>query len=444
MSTTITITKPLAYQVYQRNGSNQADITITGTYTGTAPSGVQARWQGGTWTNISATIGGGTYSGSLTAQTGGQGTLDVRDTGVPAVTASVTYIGVGDVFLVIGQSNAAGELDNSQIYTHATLKAAQYGFTTNTWGELLDPTGANVAKGSVWPLLATYIMASQSVPVAFIPCAVGGTSLVSGSAEWTSAGSRYVDTVARVAAAKVNGIKAMLWYQGENDALAGVTYSAYAFSLTTMRTNLCTSFGLGTIPLVAALIGSCATATDANLDAIRRGIFYCWDNDANIKAGPTAHDRLFSDGTHWKSDAEAAILAARWWRCLKYHYYSGTENARGAAFSTGARTGSLVTVVFSNVTTALQSATAAGWEYTRNSVPITVNSASVTASNTVVLTLGSAPSSGTETVTFCSGDNGAGSQLRDSGVVAEMPPEPIIAQSVTPSGGGSTGRSWYY
>lgn len=446
MATAITIGSPKAYQVFQRNGSNQSTMLISGTYTGSAPSGVQARWSGGSWTSLtSTTIAGGNYVGTLAAQTGGQGTLEVRDTGVPATTASVAYIGVGDVFLVCGQSNSAGELTNYQSYSHATLKAGKYDFSNSAWEELTDPSGANTARGSVWPLLATRIMAHTSVPVAFVCCAVGGTRLYASPAHWSSGGANYIDTVARVAASKVNGFKCILFYQGESDALEGVSAVNYRTALSTFVTDLCTSMGLGDFYAIVALIGSTATATDANLNAIRQGIIYDWINDgAHTKSGPVAHDQLFADGTHWSTDEQANRLADRWWRCILRHGFSGSETARGPVFASAVRVGSQVTVTFTNVMGAgLQAATATGWDYIWNGTPLTVTSATVTSATTIVLTLGSNPATGTETITFASGDNAAGSQLRDASAYAEFPPEPIYAESVSATGSSSSGRGWY-
>jgi len=445
MATAITIISPKAYQVFQRDGSDEADIVIEGTYTGSAPSAVEARWQGGTWTDISATIGGGTYDGALAAQTAGQGLLEVRDAGVPTTSAVVSYIGIGDVFIVCGQSNAAGELTNFQSYTHATLKAGKYDFSNSAWEELTDPTGANTARGSVWPLLATKFMADQSVPVAFVCCAVGGTSLYAAPAHWSSGGANFVDTVARVAASKINAAKGILWYQGENDAEAGVSAVNYRAALTAFQSDLVTAMGIGAIWVFAAMIGAVNGVADANLDAIRQGILYDWINNASTKPGPPAHDQLFADSTHWSTDAQAAILAGRWWRALKVAWYGGSENSRGAIFVSAARVNSLVTVTFTNVTGTLKNATALGWEYTIDGNPVAVIDAVVTASDTVVLTLGSNPAAGTELISYCVGNNGAGSQLRDMGALAELPPEPFNSQAVgSVTGSAAGGRGWYY
>lgn len=230
------VTFPKTRHVFQREGAT-TDLVLEGTWpvlTEPAPSGIEARYKGGAWTDIGATIdAGGTWSGTLTGQTDGQGTLEVRRTDTPADTKSVLYVGVGDVFLVAGQSNAQGHFDNYQTYTHATLKAGMFRKTSLVPDNLVDPTSSNADRGTVWPPLATHIMADQSVPVLFITAAKGGSGLVD-PPNWEPGRDIYRDCIAQVAASRVTGIKAILWYQGENEAAYSVTGAAYKTALSAM------------------------------------------------------------------------------------------------------------------------------------------------------------------------------------------------------------------
>jgi hypothetical protein len=446
MADTLTISTPAQYKCFQRGSDNKADILITGTFTGLTPIGVDATWNGGLWTALSSfSTGSGTFSGTLPAQNAGQGTLTIRDVDSPAVTASKTYVGIGDVYLCAGQSNCAGELDNFQSYSHATLKATMWGFNgTPAWADLVDPTGANTAKGSVWPLLATLIMADQGVPVAFIPTGVGSTTLVYGSAHWAHGGTRYNDAVARYGNAAPAGLKAILWYQGESDALNGATQAAYITALSQMLDDFQTDLGLSAVQLVAALIGSVAGATDAQTDAIRLATVDRWNNDPDILAGPVAYDQAFSDHLHWHTNTEAGRLANRWWRCLKAEFYGGAlEPARGPSFVSAARTGTTVTVRFTGGKGALQGqSNVTGWSYTDDGTPVGVSAATANGSDSVDLTLGGTPA-GVELVTWCSGDNGETAQLRDSGTLAEAPAETFVDQPVSSVPSGVSGRTWF-
>ena len=135
----ISITSPKTYQTYQRDENGQADISMSGTYTGT-PTAIEAQFNGGGWSTIDASPSGGSFSGAFSSQSG-QGTLKVHFTNDHAVTASVTSVGIGDVFLVAGQSSASGRGINSQAYAHSSLKASMYR-EDEVWAELTDPTDA--------------------------------------------------------------------------------------------------------------------------------------------------------------------------------------------------------------------------------------------------------------------------------------------------------------
>jgi len=127
----IGVNTPVAWQVLQRDGSDQADIAITGWYSG-SPTSIEARFAGGDWTEIDGSPSGGRFSGTLAGQSG-QGTLEVRFANDTGKSTSVANVGIGDIFVVAGQSNAEGRATNSQSYSHATLKASVY-TSSDKWG----------------------------------------------------------------------------------------------------------------------------------------------------------------------------------------------------------------------------------------------------------------------------------------------------------------------
>jgi hypothetical protein len=115
----LSITYPVQRQVFQRSTQNTATITVTGTYS----QPVDTIWvrftpvqtgQGTTkftnWTLLKANPLGGLFKGTITLEAGWykmdlKGTL--RDTLVGKV-ASLERVGVGEVFVIAGQSNAGG------------------------------------------------------------------------------------------------------------------------------------------------------------------------------------------------------------------------------------------------------------------------------------------------------------------------------------------------
>ena len=108
------ITYPANRIVYQRDVNNAATFTVAGTYSQLLDR-VEARFvpvQGGIatgWTLLEARPAGGSFAGQVTLQ-GGWYSLEVRGmlNGNPVVTATLERVGVGEVFLIMGHSNAQG------------------------------------------------------------------------------------------------------------------------------------------------------------------------------------------------------------------------------------------------------------------------------------------------------------------------------------------------
>jgi len=427
----IALTAPDAYQVFQRNGSDQADIAISGTYAGN-PTAIEASWNGGAFTTIDASPSGFAFSGTLSSQSAGQGQLIVRFADAPTIRATVADVGVGDVYVVAGQSNAEGRATNAQTYSHSSLKATVFR-QDDAWRDGNDPTDTSTANGSPWPLLATLLMADQGVPVAFITTAKGDTKLYTGT--WTKPGAEFTDCVQTIQNSGVNGIKAILWHQGESDVNDAVTASQYETALSQMLDDLQTDTGFTAAPLVCATLGYKTTggATRANLDAIRVGQLAAIANDADILAGPALYDVHLGDGggdgVHFKTDAELLTLAQRWWRVLKYHFYGGAQGI-APAFALAARASTLLTVTFAGGVAPLTGATSVtGWRFTDSGVDIAVNSAAANGTNAIDLTLASAPT-GTEAVSYGSFNDAAGASLLDSGTYP-LPPTPLVDGAVS-------------
>lgn len=439
MATAITISSPAAYQVFQRNGSDLADIVISGTYTGDAPSAVEARWSGGAWTNIAATIAGGNYAGALANQAAGQGTLEVRDAGNVGVTASKTYVGIGDVFVVAGQSNAAGRGDNYQSYSHATLRAGLFR-QDDAWRQLADPTDTERNLGSVWPLLATYVMAATGLPVAFVTTAKGDTELVSGT--WTKPGAEYSDSVQTVTLSHINAARAILWHQGEGDANNKISLAAYAGAFVQMLADLRADVpALANAPAVVAQIGYKSTGgvSASDLDNIRGAHVALWDSGAALP-GPVIYevdlDDDGGDGVHFKTDAELATLAARWWRMISHAFFGGADGRAPRVAGGSLFAADTLDIVFDHD---IAAATIAGWTLTDALGPVAPSSASVQGGDTLRIVC-ARPLYGAVRATFASGNNGVSTTMLDTAAIP-MPIEPIYDQLITTA--NATPMGWW-
>ncbi|MES2214034.1 MAG: Ig-like domain-containing protein [Patescibacteria group bacterium] len=447
---TITITTPKAYQVLQRNGSSQANIAITGTYTG-SPTAIEASWNGGAYSTISASPSGGTYSGTLSNQTAGQGTLTVRFTNTTSTSASASYVGIGDIYVVAGQSNASGRGINNNSYSHATLKATMFK-NDDTWAELADPLDSNTGQidsvssdsfaqmGTAYPLIATSIMADQSVPVAFLPAAKGGSAM----SEWsrsTATTTLYGSMYRRINA--IGGsVKGILWYQGESDADHGVDHGSglaatranYLSDLTTLANNVNSDFGAKLVVTQLAYSGVPPHVT--YLDDVRLAQKDAWDAGGNVLAGPAFPDVNLNnssgeDGTHFKSDADQLIQANRLWAAIKKDFYSGTDGRGPRLVSTNWGTSrSQIVLTFTDETLPLVTSSSIGGFAVTDSVGSKTISSAAASGSTVTLTLSSA-ATGATTVSYAIQNTGLGVTLPTDSSSLNLPAEVFQNESVT-------------
>jgi hypothetical protein len=320
----ISIASPTRYQVFQRSGTT-GTISISGTVYGTSNVTVEASWSGGAYADIATGVTGA-FSGSLASQTHGQGTLTLRIK-TTTVTASVDYVGIGDVFVIAGQSNASGRGTNTDLaYSHATLKAGNFG-NGYDWKELsslyfddntiqTDTVSGDAAYNytSAWIPMTTLFLADQAVPVAFIPCAKGGTTI----ADWQP-GADHSDRTTLYGSmnyriGQVGGAKAVLLWLGENDVVAGTAEATFNSGLDTLAN------AVNSDRSIKVMVCKIENAAAYDETAVNNAINTAWGDNTNVLTGPDFSDLTpTGDGSsvfHFKSDAEMSTTGGRWWNAL--------------------------------------------------------------------------------------------------------------------------------
>jgi hypothetical protein len=261
----VRLTAPLDYQVIQRTTRTEGTVLITVALADR--DAVKTSWQaritsGGQsnqWRDLRVNVIPTGVSASLTALAGGWRRLEVRglDDGRVVAESAVEHIGIGEVFVVAGQSNSANHGEERQ-QTQTRRVAA---FDGQKWRLAEDPQpGASGQGGSFVPPLGDELVHRLDVPVAFISCGIGATSvrewLPKGSifpspptieerveklpnGFWSSKGAAYDNFIARLKSVGPNGFRAVLWHQGESDAnqkdptrsLPGALYREYLETL---------------------------------------------------------------------------------------------------------------------------------------------------------------------------------------------------------------------
>lgn len=312
------------FQTFQRTGTN-GSFVVSGNV-GTGTHDIQARFNGAAWTTI-ASSASGTYSATLTNQIQGQGWLEVRWADKPWQEVGVNYVGIGDLFLVAGQSNAGGRGTNPQSYSSGNgIKATLFG-NDYLWHDLTDPTdnrtnqvdivSRDSGMGSVWPLVATFVLTNNGCPIAFIPCALSATA----SGSWLP-GSNHQDRTTLYGSMvyrgiQVGGVKAVLWWQGETDATLGHSQAVYFNNLTNITASIKVDLGVNLMP---CKFQTCSDPpTNAGEGVIWSAIGQAWAGDTNTITGPdfTSLTTAPEDTFHLITDSKLASAASLWFATMK-------------------------------------------------------------------------------------------------------------------------------
>lgn len=237
------ITSPVPRQVVQRDGNNQADILIEGSYVN-SPDSIEARavvlgsGNSGTdtgWEVIDSSPSSGLYSGTLeNVSAGGWYTIEVRSVtgGVSSGVYQVGKIGVGDIFITAGQSNSANF--GGPAFDPLDDRVSAVTLTDDPqvlppWVKGSDPQPfADGPGGSVWSRLGEQLTSELDIPVAFLSLGVGSAPI----SFWTSPSPNYDNRLKEgIQYFPPNGFRAFLWHQGERDSSDGKSKGFYVDKL---------------------------------------------------------------------------------------------------------------------------------------------------------------------------------------------------------------------
>ena len=267
---TYRIISPVEHQVIQRDSGNVAWVEIkVATSLPVSKSGpLEYRLdKNRSWENANGEWKDERFVARLRVRAGGWHRLEFREVENSDNHSQVVQFGVGEVFVVAGQSNSGnyGEIKQS---TKTGLVSA-FDFDNNKWQLAIDPQpGAGGRGGSIMPLFGDALSKKLNLPIGIIAYGQGGTSvrewLPQGSrfpnpptvenkvrkindGEWESLGKIYPGFIERMKAFGKNGFRAVLWHQGESDAnqkdptrtLSGLLYEKYLTQLISKtRTDL--------------------------------------------------------------------------------------------------------------------------------------------------------------------------------------------------------------
>jgi hypothetical protein len=262
-----TVTSPVDYQVLQRESKLQGHIPIRGQ----APLSVRrvdARLSGNSlqgpvphrWQRLSLDPTTGAFQADLAAPAGGFYDLQVRITrrGAPRETIDVPHVGIGEVFVVAGQSNSTNYGETPQ----RTQTGMVTTFDGTAWRIADDPQPGvqdNSKKGSFLPPFGDALYRKYRVPIGVASVGRGSSSV----RQWLPAGQpvevmptmqKYIVTTAdgilvsdgtlfnglmtRIRELGPHGFRAILWHQGESDSHQPPGHDISADTYRTMLTTI--------------------------------------------------------------------------------------------------------------------------------------------------------------------------------------------------------------
>lgn len=319
----LAVVYPVPYVLYQRTTPDSGPMQIRGTYRSAGAVGaVEARFHAGPWQVVDADPRNGSFSGTIAAPVG-QGTLELRARGAPALAAVVEHVSMGDLLLIAGQSNADGRADQ-RVRLNPANRYVGVKFRHNGWSPGDDPSANDGDYGSPWPWVLNDLIPDQQVPLGFIAAAAGSTVVK----EWRKGGRMYERMLQLVTAATDGSrrIKAVLYYQGENDithyhSLSALgDYRQYKSDLTAAVSDFHRDFG---VPVLIGQITNLLSDRAKN-DSIRRAQQELWSEHPAALPGAVTYDIRPSDGVHYRDEATLRAFARRWTLAIRAALYGKT------------------------------------------------------------------------------------------------------------------------
>jgi hypothetical protein len=306
---------PQSGQTFQRDGS--AGGVVIRLPCDDPLTWAAARWDDEPWVLVDSDTSDGRIEGVLPGVPVGRHRIQVQT--FSGLVHEAHDVGVGDVFPLLGQSNMMmqGIQIRASLSGGYVLPVQVAGGAPSLFEPAIDSLWFPACTswcGSAWPLVADLVTTATGIPVGFVALAEGGTGLVA-PADWAPGGGLWARAVqnVRVATGSTMQVRAVLWHQGEADAINGVEASAYRQALCAFAASLASE--LSGAPLVAGVIGRFPFAPEAQLAAIRQAQQDAAQSCPAVRAGPWTEDLPVNQWGHF-GDAAIPELAARWCEAL--------------------------------------------------------------------------------------------------------------------------------
>lgn len=357
------ITFPVSRMVFQRNQSNQASVTVAGNY-GQPADLVEVRLRprmGGNaidWRPLQQFPTGGFFQGKLDVS-GGWYDVDIRTSlrGSVLETATLSRVGVGEVFFIAGQSNAQGMPQQTDTPEPQDDRVCVVSNFSNAGSNPSDPVGTPVFSKMTqtgqygvngrtswhWGHLGDLLAAQLNVPILYINAAYEAT----GAYNWAESASGQSCTVypylnsicmppgmpyvglktALQYYGNLLGLRSILWHQGEWDGQNGTAASVYRSQMETLIRRSRSDLGKNISWMVArvSLYPLCLDATCTQKGVQSRQSVLDGQNQTiatvtNVFAGPETDKiqviRVPGDEFHFNGPTAHRAHAQAWFQSI--------------------------------------------------------------------------------------------------------------------------------
>ncbi|NBB20469.1 T9SS type A sorting domain-containing protein [Runella sp. CRIBMP] len=345
------ISFPTSRLVFQRSANNSATFVVSGTYQQSIPDQVEAalvpfvagQGTATNWQIVEKAPVGGVYSGTISGG-GGWYKLKVRVVRNGKVTDSteVDRIGIGEVFLVAGQSNARG-IQNYGAPAANDDRVSCFNYLNASFdpNELPEPTFSHLNSDSYiapygysawsWGALGDLLVSRFNVPVLFYNVALEGTT----SRSWRESSTGYASNpytggvyinqlpysqlkVVLRQFTSLTGVRAVLWHQGESDTQFNLSESEIVSNLQQVIGQSRNDAGQN-ISWVVSKVSYNMFASKAVINAQNTVI----NSTTNVFEGPSTDNIQIPrpDGVHIQGNA-LITLAQQWNQSLNSHFFN--------------------------------------------------------------------------------------------------------------------------
>lgn len=351
----ITITHPQERTIYQRDNHNSAKIVIGGNFTDNIDR-IEAQLRAinntgfdSDWITIQQQPSGGYYQGTI-EWFGGWYELEIRGwyQGNYVGSAHLSRVGIGEVFIIAGQSNAQGFYGYGAINPDDDRVNCVNEFNVSmNYNELAQPRFSKMETNSTigprgqsawyWGQMGKLLCQRLNVPVLFYNAGWEGTSSINWKESTTgNTKSHYINAwyedrmpYGNLLAIfnsylSVTGARGVLWHQGEADARFNTSTANYVANLQAVinKSRQDAGHNLSWVIARASYDEFQGGVSKRIIDAQNRVI----NTVSNVFAGPNTDAIQLNrrDGVHFFDDGHYAV-AQSWADALNDHFFSQSQ-----------------------------------------------------------------------------------------------------------------------